>query len=56
MTRRNSIWQQLAGSWRLDMLDRVSSCISLDQASRAIDEMLAGKIRGRIVIDLGVNA
>ena len=56
MTRRNSIWQQLAGSWRLDMLDRVSSCISLDQVSRAIDEMLAGKIRGRIVIDLGVNA
>ena len=55
MTRRNSIWQQLAGSWRLDMLDRVSSCISLDQVSRAIDEMLAGKIRGRIVIDLGVN-
>ena len=56
MTRRNSIWQQLAGSWRLDMLDRVSSCISLDKVSRAIDEMLAGKIRGRIVIDLGVNA
>jgi acrylyl-CoA reductase (NADPH) len=53
MARRNSIWQQLAGSWRLDMLDRVSSCISLDQVSRAIDEMLAGKIRGRIVVDLG---
>ncbi|MBW2328895.1 MAG: YhdH/YhfP family quinone oxidoreductase [Deltaproteobacteria bacterium] len=56
MARRCSIWQQLAGSWRLDMLDRVSSCISLDQVSRAIDEMLAGKIRGRMVVDLGVTA
>ena len=53
MARRSKIWQQLAGPWRLDKLDLISSCIPLDQVSRAIDDMLAGKIRGRIVVDLG---
>ena len=53
MARRSRIWQQLAGPWRLGMLDTISSCIPLDQVSRAIDDMLAGKIRGRIVVDLG---
>ena len=55
MSRRSTIWQQLAGPWRLDMLDSISSCISIDQVSRAIDNMLAGKIRGRVVVDLGAS-
>ncbi len=53
MTRRVSIWQKLADSWHLDMLDSLSSCITLDEVSRAIDAMLAGKLRGRVVVDLG---
>ena len=53
MARRSTIWQQLAGPWRLGMLDSISSRVSLDQVSQAIDDMLAGKIRGRIVVDLG---
>jgi len=53
MARRSKIWQQLAGPWRLDMLDSISNRIPLDQVSRAIEDMLAGKIRGRIVVDLG---
>jgi D-arabinose 1-dehydrogenase-like Zn-dependent alcohol dehydrogenase len=52
MVRRSLIWQQLAGSWRLAMLDSLTSRISLDQLSQAIDDMLAGKIRGRVVVDL----
>jgi putative YhdH/YhfP family quinone oxidoreductase len=53
MTRRAVIWKMLADPWRLDMLDSLTSCIPLDQVSGAIDEMLAGKIRGRVVVDLG---
>jgi NADPH:quinone reductase-like Zn-dependent oxidoreductase len=53
MSRREEIWQQLAGSWRIDKLDAITNRISLEQVSLAIDDMLAGKIRGRVVIDLG---
>ena len=55
MERRSAVWQQLAGPWRLGMLDRLSSRISLDQVSGAIDEMLAGRSKGRIVVDLGAD-
>jgi putative YhdH/YhfP family quinone oxidoreductase len=55
MTRRASIWQNLAGPWQLDMLDSLTTCITLDQLSSSIDDMLAGKIRGRVVVDLGRN-
>ncbi len=53
MTRRSTVWQKLSGPWRLDMLDSLTERISLDQVSAAIDTMLAGKVRGRVVIDLG---
>lgn len=53
MHRRISIWHKLAGSWRLDMLDSLTRCIALDEVSSVIDDMLAGKVRGRVVIDLG---
>ena len=53
MSRRSAIWQQLAGPWRLDMQASICSRISLDQVSQAIDDILAGKIRGRVVVDLG---
>jgi putative YhdH/YhfP family quinone oxidoreductase len=53
MPRRQKIWQLLAGSWHIDLLDAISSRISLEGVSQAIDDMLAGTIRGRVVIDLG---
>jgi len=52
MSRRQRIWKQLAGPWKLDILDKLSVCITLDQLSPVIDEMLEAKVRGRIVIDL----
>ena len=52
MARRKNVWQQLAGPWKLDMLDELSIRIPLEQLSEVIDEMLAAKTRGRIVIDL----
>jgi len=53
MGRREEIWQQLAGSWHLTMLDGLTTRISLDQLDQYIEDMLAGKTKGRIVVDLG---
>jgi len=56
MERRREIWQKLSGPWKLEMLDAVSTSITLDQVSQAIDAVLEGNIRGRIAIDLGGGA
>lgn len=53
MGRREEIWQELAGSWHLTMLDDLTTRISLDQLNQYIEDMLAGKTKGRIVVDLG---
>lgn len=55
LTRRKEIWDKLAGPWRPllhDALQALSVRISLAQLSQTIDEMLAGRTRGRIVVDL----
>ena len=52
IARREAIWQRLSGPWKLDMLEEVSTCITLEQLSPMIDEMLQARTRGRIVIDL----
>ncbi|MCW5205554.1 YhdH/YhfP family quinone oxidoreductase [Desulfobulbus sp. F5] len=55
LSRREEIWQKLAGSWRTalqDVLKQLSVRINLDQVSQTVDEMLAGRTRGRIVVDL----
>ena len=52
LERRKEIWQELAGNWRLTMLDSLTTRISLEQLNQYIDEMLAGRTKGRIVIDL----
>ncbi|CAK8720203.1 Acryloyl-CoA reductase [Candidatus Electrothrix gigas] len=52
MIRREEIWQELADSWRLTVLDDLTTRISLDQLNQFIENMLAGKTKGRIVVDL----
>jgi putative YhdH/YhfP family quinone oxidoreductase len=56
MVRREEIWQDLADGWRLRMLDRLTTRISLEQLDQYIEAMLAGKTTGRIVLDLGGTA
>lgn len=56
LARRKEIWEKLAGPWHSalqDALTALSVRIRLDQVSQAVDEMLAGRTRGRIVVDLG---
>jgi putative YhdH/YhfP family quinone oxidoreductase len=55
LARRKEVWGKLAGPWRpllQDALQALSVRISLAQLSQTVDEMLAGRTRGRIVVDL----
>ncbi|MCI5120240.1 MAG: acryloyl-CoA reductase [Candidatus Electrothrix sp. AUS4] len=53
MVRREEIWQELADGWRLNILDGLTTRITLDQLTHFVEDMLAGKTTGRIVVDLG---
>ncbi len=55
MSRRKRIWDKLAGPWKLDVLDVLTTCIPFDQLSAAIDTMLQSQSRGRIVIDMRIG-
>ncbi|MBU1139393.1 MAG: YhdH/YhfP family quinone oxidoreductase [Proteobacteria bacterium] len=50
--RRIELWQKMAGEWALDQLADLATVITLDELEEKIDEMLAGKVRGRIVVKI----
>ncbi|WP_456387199.1 YhdH/YhfP family quinone oxidoreductase [Desulfolithobacter sp.] len=52
MERREQLWELLAGPWRLDCLGDLSQTLTLNQLPKAIDSMLHGLSRGRIVVSL----
>jgi acrylyl-CoA reductase (NADPH) len=52
--RRRQVWARLARDLPLDKLDACTSVAPLADLPRLADEILAGRIRGRVVID--VNA
>ncbi len=49
---RTQIWQMLSTEWKLDYLDPITSEISLEDLDTRIDMILAGKHRGRAVVNL----
>jgi acrylyl-CoA reductase (NADPH) len=50
--QKREIWQRLAGDWKLDKLVDLTTPLSLDTLSEAIDRILAGRMVGRGVVDL----
>lgn len=56
MSRRREIWRRLADPWRLDMLDALTTRIAFEQLNQVIGAMLAGKTKGRTVVELGGTA
>ncbi len=52
MTRRKEIWRKLAGEWYISFFEEMTRTISLQELDVAIERMLRGGIRGRIVVDL----
>lgn len=50
MDERLNIWARLAGIWKPTDLDSLATEVSLDALAPQIDEILAGRIRGRVVV------
>lgn len=49
--RRPELWARMAGPWRPADLERlVAATVSLEELGPKIDEILAGKIRGRVLV------
>lgn len=49
---REKIWQKLAGAWKITNLQQLCTEISLDELNEAIDRILAGKLTGRMLVNL----
>jgi putative YhdH/YhfP family quinone oxidoreductase len=49
---RTQIWEKLSSDWKLGYLDPITSEISLEDLDTRIDLILAGKHRGRAVVNL----
>jgi putative YhdH/YhfP family quinone oxidoreductase len=50
---RHGCWQRLGGPWKPDRLDRVAQYVDLDSLPPKIEEILAGRITGRVVVRMG---
>lgn len=53
-TRRVQAWERLAKDLDMTLLEKITREIPLSQAIEAANDMMAGKLRGRVVVD--VNA
>lgn len=50
--RREQAWQRLAAELKPELLDRITSEISLGEALARAADIVAGKVRGRLVVDV----
>ena len=49
---RTLVWNKLAKEWKLDNLEEMCVEKSLDELSSSIDEMLAGKLKRKVLVNL----
>jgi len=52
MAFRRRTWEKIANEWKLPDLDRQTSLCSLEELDGEIDRILAGKQKGRVIVDL----
>ncbi|MEJ2133318.1 MAG: oxidoreductase, partial [Gammaproteobacteria bacterium] len=52
LEQKEELWSRLATEWKLDNLATLKTTLTLDTLSEAIDQILAGKMVGRGVIEL----
>jgi NADPH:quinone reductase-like Zn-dependent oxidoreductase len=52
MEPRERVWKRLAGEWKPENLESAVTEVSLDKLNSRIDEILAGKVKGRTVVNL----
>lgn len=53
MPKRRAVWERLAGAWRLEGLERITTEIALDELDSMIERMLQGETRGRVLVRMG---
>jgi putative YhdH/YhfP family quinone oxidoreductase len=53
--RREQMWDRLAGDWKLAVLDTIGTTIRLNQIGDYVEQILAGKTTGRVVVDLATD-
>lgn len=53
MAVRRNVWQHLATDWKPGCLDQIAIPATLEELPKYIPEILAGKIRGRVLIEIG---
>ncbi|MHC4554582.1 MAG: YhdH/YhfP family quinone oxidoreductase [Planctomycetota bacterium] len=49
---KHQIWQKIGGPWKLDHLEDMVTEVSLEQLSEKIDQILKGRIKGRVIVNL----
>ncbi len=52
MDFRKKVWEKLASDWKFVMLDKIYKKILPDQLDDKIKQMLKGKMKGRIIVNL----
>lgn len=52
MPKREAAWALLAAKMDFERLDRITTVVGLRDVSRVAEEILAGQVRGRVVINL----
>jgi acrylyl-CoA reductase (NADPH) len=52
MAIRRRTWEKIANEWKLTALDRQTFVCSLEELDSEIDRILAGKQKGRVIVDL----
>jgi len=53
MSLREKLWEKLSGEWKPSKLNIMYKECSLEETNKKIDEILSGKIKGRILVNTG---
>ena len=50
--QRKAVWDNLAEKWAIDHLESIKTLVSLEELDSYIEQILEGKTKGRIVVDM----
>lgn len=54
MNIRKEVWEKLAGIWKLESLDWITTEIPLEELNTQIDQMKEGRMKGRVVVNVNL--
>ena len=53
LPKRQRLWERLAGEWKLNNLDEMTTEVGLEDLDAAVDAILKGETRGRTLVRVG---